>query len=665
MKKQLSRREFLKGSLAGAATLAATGILGSTSVLASDEEAIYIPGTYTATSAGHSGDITVTMTFDKTSIVDVILDVSNETTDIGQKAGDELREQILASQGAQIDGVSGASITSKGVRNAVTMCIQKAKGEDPVGIIDAGTATTELTADWLGEAPVITDSDCVEIIDTEVLVVGAGCAGLPAALTAAEEGAKVLLIEKLESGASIRSSAIAAIGTKMQKEHGVEISKTEIINDYAHYALNHNDMELLKLWADNSGEAIDWFFGFVDGMGTVDTALEYTMPEHETYYKMWPVGHGTKVKGIENVMEAALMAEPVVGDAMCKALAEHDGCEFRNFTAMQCVIMEDGRAVGVYAKNADGEYIRINASKGVVLATGGYANNEVMYKALQPENYNGLVGSMCMPGATGDGIKAALWSGANFDKYHDTMIFDRGALKPDAEGDPFGPGMNYYHMGSQPFLKVDKDGKRICNESSPYDFIVHAAYNRKGHHWYQIFDANWKADCERFHTIGCSTVCQWEGGNHHCAGIDAEEMDINRFVEAGVVVKADTLEELADKLMIDKDTFLATVDRYNELYDKQEDDDYGKEAFRLSELRTAPFFGVKLGGYMLCTLDGVQINTNTQVLGKDGNPIPGLFAVGNDSGRYYASTYPNFAPGANAGRCVTFGRICGKYLAAL
>ena len=135
-------------------------------------------------------------------------------------------------------------------------------------------------------------------------------------------------------------------------------------------------------------------------------------------------------------------------------------------------------------------------------------------------------------------------------------------------------------------------------------------------------------------------------------------------VEQGLVIKADTIEELAEGLGINVENFAATVERYNELFDAQLDDDFGKEAFRLSEMRTAPFYGMKMGGIALCTLDGIEITPDCQALSADDAPIEGLYVIGNDAGNMYNLTYPNYAAGINAGRSATQGRHVGKLLAA-
>lgn len=527
----------------------------------------------------------------------------------------------------------------------------------------AATGASEVPA-WLGEAPSIKDSDCVETIETEVLVVGAGDSGWFAACSAAEAGAKTLLIERNAAGSGVRGSALGAVGSKKQKDAGVDINPVDIANDYAHYALNQIDMDLLRLWTDNSGEMADWYCSQVDGVQGVHVDLEYNMPP-ETRYKTWPTGHGTTIPS-NGIGMFERSAEAVVVQILSAYFEKFDGCSLKTNTPMQCLIKENGKVVGVYARNENKDMIRINASKGVIVATGGYASNQDMYLALQGELAKSLDFSVAFAGALGDGIKACLWAGASFDDQKTSMIFDRGAVAPDVEiSSPYDMTGAYCQFSSQPFLKVDSTGKRICNESSPYDFVVHGAALRPGRAWYPIWDSNWKSDVQRFHTIGCSTLEFRDGGDQlDPTGLDGTEQMIEGMVQSGVIIKADTIEELGQKLGItDVKTFEDTIARYNTFYDNQNDTEFGKDAYRLSAIRTAPFYGMKVGGILLCTLDGIRINTKFQALDEDRTPIEGLYVIGNDSGGYYAHTYPNFGSGSNAGRCATFGRMCGKLVA--
>lgn len=522
---------------------------------------------------------------------------------------------------------------------------------------------------WLGEAPSITDADCMETISTEVLVVGAGCSGLVAANFAAMEGAETLLIEKFDKGTGLRGSAIGAVGSRKQQEAGVVIDPMEICNDLAHYSLNNSSIDLHRLWTDHSGEAVDWYCDLVDGVDQCKIDLEWSMPGQETRYKCWPTGHGAMLDNGKSGKDEA-SGEGVTYACVEGNFTSQPNATLRYQTSLECLIKEGDKVVGAYASTADGDYLRINASKGVIVATGGYANNAEMYTALQADNAKGLCGVVPFGNfnAQGQGIKACLWAGAAKDETPTSMVFDRGIMSPDqASGDPFAMEFGYFHMATQPFLKVDVEGERITNESSPYDFLIHAlAKKSRQRAWYNVWDANWPADIERFHTIGCSGLIKGEGTNQmDPEGVEGTAAIIESLVEEGKIVKADTLDEIADAFGIDKETFLATVDEYNGLFDAQNDTQYGKEAFRLSEIRTAPFYACKLSGIVLCTLDGIKINTQFQALDADNVPIEGLYVIGNDSGNYYNGSYPNLAAGLNAGRCVTFGMLCGRHVANL
>lgn len=520
---------------------------------------------------------------------------------------------------------------------------------------------------WLGVPSAISDADCVETVDVEVLVIGAGCSGMVAANFAAMEGAKTLLIEKFEQGTGLRGSAIGAVGSRKQKEAGVNIDPLEICNDLVHYSLNNSSFDLHRLWADNSGEAVDWYCDLTDGVDQCKIDLEWSMPQETTRYKCWPTGHGAMLDNGKAGKDEASGESVTYAQVEKNFLAQKDA-ELRYNTSLECLIKEGDKVVGIYATNADGKPIRINASKGVIVATGGYANNPDMYMALQADNAKGLCGVVPFGNfnAQGQGIKACLWAGAAKDENPTSMVFDRGIMRPDQlPGSPFDMDFGYFHMATQPFLKVDIEGERITNESSPYDFLIHALAKKSSQRaWFDIWDSNWPEDIVRFHTIGCSGLIKGEGTNQmDPEGVEGTAAIIEGLIEEGKIVKADTLEELADAFGIDKPTFLATVENYNKLYDAQNDTQYGKEAFRLSAVRKAPFYACKLSGMVLATLDGIKINTKFQALDADNKPIEGLYVIGNDSGNYYNGSYPNLAAGLNAGRCVTFGMLCGRQLA--
>lgn len=649
--KALSRRDFLKGAAAAAGLMATGSFLGNSQASAEEIPAEYIPGTYSATAQGFGGDVTVTITVDKTSILEAVINADGETESIGQVAAKDLADQILAKQSYAIDAVSGASNTSRAVRQAVESCVAQAKGID-VSLLQAAQADSSAPADWLGEAPVIDESEVVETVDTEVLVIGAGTAGLFAACAAVEEGAKTILIEKMDEefgGSGVRDT-LGAIGSKQQIENGDNPDKYDVITELYRQSNGYGDQRLYKLWADNSGEAIDWYTDRVTE-GGLRFRHEVDSHDEKVRYPVYDIGHSLQMSDTEGAHGATAN--------ILKEYGKKLGLEIHYNTALVSLIKEETVVTGIYAKTEKG-YVRYNASKGVIVCTGGYSLNMDMMKALQPETVKIININYSYPGSQGDGIKACLWAGAAMDDTHGGMLFDRGAVMPDQVGCET-TGVLFW-MGSQPFLKVDLNGQRFTNESGCYDHILHTANNLPGMTYAMVWDANYIKDMERFDTHGCSRMFDHVNGAESVWPLALNEgYFMPMYRDQGYVVKADTIEELAEKLGLPVENFKATVDRYNELYDKQQDEDFGKEAYRLSEMRTAPFEGVRMsGGYFICTMDGIKIDTNINAVDTNGHPIEGLYVAGDCSGGYFDTSYPNLLAGAAAGRSVTFGRLAGK-----
>ena len=531
----------------------------------------------------------------------------------------------------------------------------------PAGAFGSQSVSATDEPSWLGAEPNVDEASVAETVDCEVLVVGAGNAGTFAACHAAEAGAQTLLIEANESGNGPRSSGIGAVGSRYQAAVGAEIDKEDIVNDIVSYALNQCDIELVRAWADHSGEAVDWYGSVMEPAGFA-VCQEWGMPSEPTRYPCWPTGHGTAPAYDTTVrVTDSIDLLPV----MIARLEEFGGTYCNNTRMVKC-IKEGGRVAGVYAEDAQGRTVRINASKGVIIATGGYVNNEEMFSQRCAQEMRTSVVGRNHGTAHGDGIKACLWAGGIIRDIPTTVTFDRAIVKPGTKmGTMFGdPDYVYFVYSTQPFLKVDNHGRRITNESSPYDFIVHAAARQADPAWHVIWDSTWREDVTRFATIGCSTLFLRPGSSHRPMGLDACEAKMESYVEDGYIIKADTLEELAEGLMIDVDTFLATVEQYNSFYAAGKDTQFGKDPFRLSSLDTPPYYGMRSGTSPLCPLDGVLINTSYQALDAQGEPIEGLYVVGNDAGGYFAGSYPNQAAGLAAGRGATAGMLCGRIVAS-
>ena len=652
MAKELSRRQFLKSSLATAAGAALFGAgLGSSAAKAA-ADGIYTPGTYSATSRGMESEVSVTMTFSADAITDVKIDVSGETAGIGAAIGGKMEEAILGAQGCEIDAVSGATTTSTAIQKAAAACIAQATGTEVV--IEDNTAAADV--DWLGEEPEVAESEITAEFDCDVLVIGAGTAGSFAAAAAAEEGVKTILIERFphDMASGIRDT-LAACGSREQLEDGDDVDKNVAINHLCNWSQGYTRRSLAKLWAEKSGETIDWF---ADRLAEGGMEFRHEIDDHElpSNYEFLDVGHSTQYR--EEYYEQLTM-DKVFDYALAK------GLQIDYETTMVKLEKDGERVCGVIATNAAGDYVRYKVAKGVIVATGGYGMNAEMMAALQPHTQEMIGVNFNKAGSRGDGIKACLWAGAIMDSTHTSMIFDRACIKPDETGIPGKslPGA-WFWMGSQPFLKVNLRGERFMNEYQPYDYVLHSASGQPGHTFVDVWDSKYAEDIKRFATHGCSRLYPHENGTAPVFPIEMV-MGMNEGLEAdGYIVRADSIEELAEKLNIPVDTFAATVARYNELAEKGVDEDFGKEGYRLSTLDTAPYFGTRqCGGYFICTMDGIQIDDNMHAIRADGSAIEGLYVVGDCSGNYFSGSYPNLMGGAAAGRSTTFGRLAGKLAA--
>ena len=525
-----------------------------------------------------------------------------------------------------------------------------------VALADEAATTGEASGNpsWLGEAPEIADDQIAQTLECDVLVVGAGTSGMFACCSAAENGASVICIEKNEAGPGIRGT-LGAVGSKYQLADDTDIKATQICRDLTMYAASNVNTKLLRLWADESAETVEWYGDLCEKAGREFVyCSDHDLDEYADTmaYHHWATGHAA-VKDGRTTEDSEVL----------EAYAAEQGVDFHYSCSMVKLVQdENGRVTGAIAQDADG-YLQINAAKGVLVCTGGYALNDEMLTTLQPEtklifSYNsGIVG------AEGDGIKACMWAGAAFDEVHTSMLFDRCPLPPDGiAGETESSGMVW--MASQPWLKVDLNGERFCNESAPYDFVLHASIDQPQHTYACIWDANFQDYITQFKTQGCSRMFPFTNG----APVSAIDLDtcmgmLEGMKEAGYIQQADTIEELAEKLGIPAENLVATVERNNENAANGEDPDFGKEAFRLSPVDTAPFYGVRTTGYMLCTMDGIKIDTNMNALDNDGNVIEGLYVCGNDSGSFFAYTYPDLVPGLAAGRSATFARRAGRIAA--
>lgn len=674
---KISRKGFIKIAAAAAmsgvtagALAACNAVSGSASASTSGAAGQYIPGTYEGTAEGISSTVKVTMTFSDSAVTDVVVDTSGETASFGAAAADELREQLMAAGSAEIDGVSGSTITSDAVMKAAKSCYAQAKGETVVSSVQLPTGDE---SDWLGKEPDIDEAAITETVDTDILIVGAGNGGMFAAAYAAANGLNFRVIEQ---NANVQDTRhwYGAVDSAAAKEAGEPATdKAKLLSEISRYASGKCDQRVVKTWINESAAMHDFMrsiledkYGWVcDFTSGSEAAWPAENAEHNTDY-LYPVQE-------HNYMASERESGLARNELLLQYIQElgYD-VDFKTSLA-KLEKNSDGRITGVIAQSTeDDHFIRYNANQGVLLACGGFPGNPYMMEQLDPLGTSVTTACSYSPADKGYGIRAAVWAGANLDKEAAPMLFDRGIVAPGVDGgyvdsdSAFGgkafPGkIRQYNPGTQPFLKVNRNGERFANESCPYNDIVYAAAHQPGRVYAQICDANILEDAKRFHTIGCSAQTR-NGGEKYIQG----KMD--EAIEAGALFKCDTLDELADKMGFTgaaKDTFLATVERYNELYDKQNDEDFGKPAYRLSAIRTAPFYGCWLGASLLTTEQGIAINEKGQALDTNNQPMEGLYITGDMSGSFFANNYPCLMAGVAMGRTLTFAMKAIKQMAGL
>ena len=673
---KISRKGFIKIAAAAAMSGVTAGALaacnaasGSASASTSGAAGQYTPGTYEGTAEGISSTVKVTMTFSDSAVTDVMVDTSGETASYGAAAADELREQLMAAGSAEIDGVSGSTVTSNAVMKAAKSCYAQAKGEAVVSSVQLPTGDEN---DWLGKEPDIDEAAITETVDTDILIVGAGNGGMFAAAYAAANGLNFRVIEQ---NANVQDTRhwYGAVDSAAAKEAGEPATdKAKLLSEISRYASGKCDQRVVKTWINESAAMHDFMrsiledkYGWVcDFTSGSEAAWPAENAEHNTDY-LYPVQ--------EHNYMASESASGLPRNELLLQYIQELGYDVDFKTSLAKLEKNsDGRITGIIAQSTeDDHFIRYNANKGVLLACGGFPGNPYMMEQLDPLGTSVTTACSYTPADKGYGIRAAIWAGAHLDAEPAPVLFDRGLVAPGVDagyadnGSAFGgkafPGtVGQYNPGSQPFLKVNRHGERFMNESQEYDNASHASFQQPGHVYAMIHDANFRSDVDRFHTIGCSALTRYIPG--------MMEAQLEQYEGEGLIMKADTIEELADKMGFtgaDKDNFVATVARYNELYDKQNDEDFGKPASRLSAIRTAPFYGCWLGASLLCSMQGISITENCQAKDSNNEPIPGLYITGDMSGSFFQNNYPCVMGGTACGRTLTFAIKSVKQMAGL
>ncbi|NLV17585.1 MAG: FAD-binding protein [Syntrophomonadaceae bacterium] len=547
--------------------------------------------------------------------------------------------------------IKGAAIGTAGV--AATGFLTGCGKEEPNGAGNGTDAAAELPS-FLKQPAAIPDSQITETVTADVIVIGGGMSGLCAAMSAAEEGARVILLEKTEQ-VNFRGNDYGAIDTKMQLRINNRVNKMGAVQEIMRYNAYKGNQKVVALWANNSGSVADWIMAKAEKYGCTPKPV----PLDET------VTPGTTIPGFPTLsfrMDPSAAAQndaPAGTDPWTASMryALKQGCadagvDIRYKTpAVQLVREGDktGRVTAVIAGEKDA-YKKFVGTKGIIVCSGDYNADKEMREYYIPSTkyihanmYEMVNGPIC----TGDGHKMGMWIGASIDEFpHAPMYFDFAVPGAPILADA---------LMRQPWLSVNERGLRYHNEELPYAYLSNAQRQQPGNARWTVWDAKWPQEAPSFKVVACKDMRT----NFH------NPDNVNQYIEKGFIRSAQTLEELAAKMEVPKDAFLATVKRYNDLAGKGVDEDFGKRAACLTTIEKPTFYASPLGTALLVTLGGLKINENLQVLDEEQQVIPGLYAAGNASGSYYANDYSVNLPGNSHGRAFTFGYLAGKNIVKL
>lgn len=530
---------------------------------------------------------------------------------------------------------------------------------------------------WLGEAPVIDDTQVEEELSADVVVVGLGAAGVPAARAAAEAGAKVVCLESSSHLNSVASD-MAIFGGQTQAQWGRGdgfMDKKTVVNMHMEECSHHVSQSVISRYYDESGAALDWFVAASKNLYMAPESYAEISSDAQTNY-MYPYMY--PMPDTYDFTKEDLPCYPTsVGfSSLATVMADNlqaavdAGAEVRYSTKGVELILDDaGNVAGIYAQAAGSDsYIKITAPS-VILATGDYLGNEDMMKFYAPECVENGINILSIDlddegnyTNVGEGHKMGAWAGAAIEQWHAPMIHHMGG---GAGAD--GRGV----IGNNGYLWLNLRGKRFMNEDLPGQQLENQVELQPGRKAYQFFDASWPEQLAYFpaaHGVAC--IYRDEPLPEYTASglrINVRTpADIEAAVEEGRCLKADTLDELLGMIEgMDVEAAKASIERYNKLAHAGEDTDFFKSSQRLFALETGPFYAAECGcALTLGNLGGLESNEDCHVYNADRELIGGLYVAGATQGGRFAVQYPISLKGLSAGMCMVYGKIAGENAAA-
>ena len=592
-----------------------------------------VSGDFTATAKGFGGDVSVTLTLTDSVITGCTAEGKDETQGVGSEAIAKMPGAIAESGSIAVDGVSGATITSTAIQEAAAAALTAA-GLNPE---DYKTAVEK------------TGSAEDSTVEADVVVVGAGGAGMTAAITAAGEGKSVVILESqsMVGGNSVRATGGMNAGKTVyqdENEFGESAGVEKTLKAAAEkYADNETITALAKTvseqWAAYQANPTGYFDSvelmeldtMIGGKGINDPALVETLCENSADAIDWLDEHGITLHNVSSFGGASVkrIHRPVndegkvvsVGSYMIPLLQEN--CEkagvqiLLNTTANEILTDASGAAVGIKATGSTGETVTVNA-KAVVLTTGGFGANLDMVVEYKPE----LKGFMTTnaAGAQGQGIEMATAIGAG------TVDMDQIQIHPTVEANT--AALITEGLRGDGAVLINAEGKRFIDEVGTRDVVSAAEIAQTGSYSWLVVDQ---------------------------AMVDASSV-IQGYIKKGYTVTGETYEELGKAMGVDEAAFAETMKTWNGYVEAKNDPDFGRTSFA-NPLDTAPYYAIKVTAGVHHTMGGLTINTNTEVLKEDGTVIPGLFAAGEVTGGVHGA---NRLGGNAVADFTVFGRIAGK-----
>ena len=613
-----------------------------TALLASATMALSLVGcsagkTYTGEAYGHDKEnpVKVTLTIKDKTITKVEVDASHETNGIGSKAAETMPGAIVAANSLDVDGVSGATHTSKAIIEAATAALKQA-GLEPSDLVSKNTSTTKA-------------KDIEETVD--VVVVGAGGAGMTAAITATDAGKKVIVVESqpIAGGNSVRSTGgMNAAKTPYQDKNefaeaaGVEKTLATAAEKFAdNETITALAATVKSQWDAYQANPQGYFDSvelmeldtMIGGKGKNNPELVKALAENSADAIEWLASIGAEVKNVGAFGGASVkrIHRPVNADGKVTAVGAYivpileknlqdRNVQFLFDTTANEIIMKDGKAVGIKGTGKDGHKVTINA-KSVVIATGGFGANAEMVEKYKPE-LKGFATTNA-EGAQGQGIDMATAAGAATVDMNQIQIHPTVHIEEDGNAHLITEGLR----GDGAIL-VNAEGKRFYDEVSTRDKVSAAIIEQTDKSAWLIVDQ---------------------------AMVDKSAV-IAGYIKSGYTVTGATYEELAKAMGVDEATFTSTMNTWNQAVEAKSDAEFGRTSFA-NPLTTAPYYAIKITPAVHHTMGGIVINPKAEVLNEKGEAISGLYAAGEVTGGVHGA---NRLGGNAVADFVVFGRISGQ-----